>query len=212
MTSKPGMLSLVAKQQNKRSDAHAQTPFHESLAVLNERVEFIPMGWQRLYADMRLRLYAAYCEGREPIVFLGAYEQDGQLFVESHAPDYVIQGILRKARTKARCTCTECGQLGRRRELQDWREAVLCGRCAGPRLLRLEIHRFLALDRCGTLGESADALAGSRARLLRAAAEASGQVRDDDRRVVGGKLTAGFRAWANRLLGHVEACLALGCW
>ena len=180
--------------------------------MLNERVESIPMGWQRLYADMRLRLYAAYCEGREAIVILGAYEQDGQLCVESHAPDFVIQGILRKARMKARCTCTECGQPGRRRELEDWREAVLCGRCAGPRLLRLELQRLLALDRCGTLGESADALGGPRARLLRAAAEASGQVHDQDRGVVGGKLTAALRSWANRLLGHVEACLALGCW
>jgi hypothetical protein len=206
------MLSLPGKQKNRQSDSATVTPFHESLAVLNERVESIPMGWQRLYADMRLRLYAAYCEGREAIVILGAYEQDGQLCVESHAPDFVIQGILRKARMKARCTCTECGQPGRRRELEDWREAVLCGRCAGPRLLRLELQRLLALDRCGTLGESADALGGPRARLLRAAAEASGQVHDQDRGVVGGKLTAALRSWANRLLGHVEACLALGCW
>lgn len=212
MTGRPGLLTLGAKQKNRHSDSGTVTPFHESLAVLNERVEFIPMGWQRLYSDMRLRLYAAYCQEREAIVVLGAYEHDGHLWVESHAPDFVVQGILRKARMKARCTCTECGQPGRRRELEDWLEVVLCGRCAGPRLLRLEIQRLLALDRCGTLGESSDALAGQRARLLRAAAEASGQVNDEDLSVISGKLSAGLRAWANRLLVHVEACLALGYW
>lgn len=206
------MLSLRATQKEKGASGTALTPFHESLAALNERVESIPMGWQRLYADMRLRLYAAYCEGREAIVILGAYEQDGHLFVESTAPDFVIQGILRKARMKARCTCTECGLPGKPRELEDWREAVLCGRCAGPRLLRLEIHRLLALDRCGTLGESADAMSGPRARLLRAAADSSGQVDEQDRRVLDGKLSSGLRAWSNRLLAHVEACLAQGCW
>ena len=211
MSGKPGILPMAGKHKDHRSHASPHTPFHESLATLNQRVEMIPIGWQRLYADMRMRLYAAYCEGREPIVFLGAYEQDGHLCVESHAPDFVIQGILRKARMKARCTCTECGQPGRRRELEDWREAVLCGGCAGPRLLRLEIQRLLALDRCGTLGHG-DALAGPRARLLRAAADASGQVKDDDRRLVGGKMSDRLRSWANRLLGHVEACLEQGCW
>lgn len=206
------MLSLGAAQKDKKAHRTAPTPFHESLAVLNQRVESIPMGWQRLYADMRLRLYAAYCEGREAIIILGAYEHDGHLFVESTAPDFVIQGILRKARMKARYTCTECGLPGKLRELDDWREAVLCGRCAGPRLLRLEIHRLLALDRCGTLGESADAMGGPRARLIRAAAEASGQVDDRDRRVMDGKLSSGLRAWSNRLLAHVEACLDQGCW
>lgn len=207
------MLSLGATPKGKSaSSSSALTPFHESLAMLNQRVESIPIGWQRLYADMRLRLYAAYCDGREAIVILGAYEQDGHLFVESSAPDFVIQGILRKTRMKARSTCTECGLPGKVRELEDWREAVLCGRCAGPRLLRMELQRLLALDRCKTLGESADALAGPRARLLRAAAEASGQVHDRDRRVLDGRLSSGLRAWSNRLLAHVDACLAQGCW
>jgi hypothetical protein len=196
---------------SKRAEAKPSTPFHDSLAVLNDRVECIPFGWQRLYANMRLQLQAAFCEGREPIVILGAYQHDGHLWVESHAPDFVIQGILRKARIKAICTCMECGAAGKQRELEDWRTVVLCGTCAGPRLLLLELRRLLALDGCATLKDSCDALVGPDAWLLRAAAQASGQVNLEDRRVTGGQLSAELRAWAKRLLDHVQSFIAMDC-
>ena len=186
------------------------TPFHEGLELLNSRVEWIPTGWQPLYANLRLRLYAVFCEGREPIVFLGGYEEDGHLLVETHAPDFVIQGILRKARAKAACTCMECGQPGTRRELEDWREMVLCGTCAAPRLLQIQIQRLLALDRCGTLHDSCDPFMHPDARLVREAAEACGQVRKADRLVLAGKLTNGLRKWVKRLLAHVQFRIVTG--
>jgi hypothetical protein len=192
--------------KTKHGDASVSTPFHESLAVLNARVEQIPFGWQSLYTDMRLKLRASFCEGREAIVIRGAYEQDGCLCVESQAPDFVIQGILRKARARAAFTCMECGEPGKHRELEDWVDVVLCGTCAGPRLLQSEIRRLLALDRCATLDDCRDPLGGPHAPLLRAAADASGQVSAEDRRVVCGQLSAGVRVWATRLLDHVQSC------
>lgn len=204
------------ESQSTRTDGIAKqkpvapTPFHESMALLNTRVDWIPTGWQALYAEMRLRLYAVFCEGREPIFFLGGYEEDGHLLVETHAPDFVVQGILRKARAKAACTCMECGQPGKRRELEDWREMVLCGTCAAPRLLHLQIQRLLALDRCGTLDDARDPLMHPDARLLREAAEACGHVREEDRLVLAGKVSNELREWVKRLLEHVQFRIVTG--
>lgn len=209
-------MTIANESQSPRTDGTATekpvtpAPFHESLELLNSRVDWIPTGWQALYADLRLRLYAVFCEGREPIVFLGGYEEDGHLLVETHAPDFVIQGILRKARAKAACTCMECGQPGKRREFEDWREMVLCGTCAAPRLLQFEIQRLLALDRCGTLHDACDPLMHPEARLVRMAAEVCGQVRKDDRQVVAGKLSNELRDWMKRLLAHVQFRIVTG--
>ncbi len=146
--------------------------FADSWSRLNRHVEQIPIGWQRLYSDLRFTLAVISTKKRCTVEIAGAWEEDGLLQVQSDTTDPVVQGVLRKARVRAMNTCTECGKPGKLRELDEWRQATLCGSCAGPRLLALEVARLIALARCGSI-DLRDELQFSRsARLVRAAAEA----------------------------------------
>jgi hypothetical protein len=131
------------------------------------------MGWQRLYSDLRFTLAAISTANRCTIGIAGAWEEDGLLQVQSDTTDRVVQGVLRKARVRAMHTCMECGKPGKQRELDEWRQATLCGACAAPRLLVLEIARLIALDRCGSVDLRHELQFSPSARLVRAAAEAS---------------------------------------
>lgn len=147
--------------------------FADSWSRLNRQVELIPMGWQRLYSDLRFTLAAISSPGRCTIEISGAWEEDGLLQVQSETTDPVVQGVLRKARVRAMNTCMECGKPGKPRELDEWRQATLCGSCAGPRLLALEVSRLIALDRCGSVDLRHELQFSSSARLVRAAGEAA---------------------------------------
>lgn len=147
--------------------------FADSWSRLNRHVEQIPMGWQRLYSDLRFTLAVIATAKRCTIEIAGAWEEDGLLQVQSDTTDRVVQGVLRKARVRAMHTCMECGKPGKQRELDEWRQATLCGSCAGPRLLALEIARLIALDRCGSVDLRHELQFSPSARLVRAAAEAS---------------------------------------
>lgn len=146
--------------------------FADSWSRLNRHVELIPMGWQRLYSELRFTLAAISSPERCTIEISGAWEEDGLLQVQSETTDPVVQGVLRKARVRAMHTCMECGKPGKLRELDEWRQATLCGSCAGPRLLALEVARLIALDRCGSVDLRDELQFSSSARLVRAAAEA----------------------------------------
>jgi hypothetical protein len=146
--------------------------FADSWSRLNRHVELIPMGWQRLYSDLRFTLAVISTPKRCTIEIAGAWEEDGLLQVQSDTTDRVVQGVLRKARVRAMCTCMECGRPGKQRELDEWRQATLCGSCAGPRLLSLEIARLMALDRCGSVDLRHELQSSPSALLVRAAAEA----------------------------------------
>lgn len=146
--------------------------FADSWSRLNRHVELIPMGWQRLYSDLRFALAVISTEKRSTIEIGGGWEEDGLLQVQSETTDRVVQGILRKARVRAMHTCMECGKPGKQRELDEWRQATLCGSCAGPRLLALEIARLVALDRCESVDLRNELQSSPSARLVRAAAEA----------------------------------------
>jgi hypothetical protein len=183
--------------------ADSPTLYKQSLTLLDERVEWIPAGWQRLYADMRLQLRAAACAQRDHVRILGAHEEEGYLLIDASDPDAVVRGILRKARMKAVFTCMECGVPGRRRSLDGWRERVLCGACAGPHLLELEVQRLLGLDRCAGLSNG-DALADRHTRLIRVAAANGSNMAVEDRQVQDGRLSAGLRDWLRHLLAHVQ--------
>jgi hypothetical protein len=148
--------------------------FADSWSRLNRHLEQIPMGWQRLYSDLRFTLAAVAAAKRCTIEIAGAWEEDGLLQVQSGTTDPVVQGVLRKARVRAMHTCMECGKPGKQRELDEWRQATLCGSCAGPRLLALEIARLIALDRCGSVDLRNELQFSPSARLVRAAAEAGG--------------------------------------
>lgn len=147
--------------------------FAESWSRLNRHVEQIPIGWQRLYAELRFGLAVISSPARSTIRIDGAWEEDGCLQVQSDTEDPVVQGVLRKARVRAMHTCMACGKPGKLRQLDDWKEATLCGTCAGPRLLALEIARLIGLERCGSASIQDELRHSPAATLVRAAAEAA---------------------------------------
>jgi hypothetical protein len=118
--------------------------FQASLKLLDNRVDWIPMGWQGLYADMRLSLRAVGTAARADVVVYGAYDEDGLLYVDTASDDPVIRGVLRKARCRARCTCALCGRAGARPREFDECARTLCSGCAGIYLLYWELTSELA--------------------------------------------------------------------
>jgi hypothetical protein len=165
-------MQCTSQRAQSGGNRHA---FSDSWSRLNRHVELIPMGWQRLYSELRFTLAAISTPRRCTIEIAGAWEEDGLLQVQSETTDAVVQGVLRKARVRAMHTCMECGKPGKLRELDEWRQATLCGSCAGPRLLALEVARLIALDRCGSVDLRGELQFSPSARLVRAAAEASAQ-------------------------------------
>jgi hypothetical protein len=152
--------------------AAARLAYDDRIVRLNRFVERIPMGWQRLYLELRLKLYAISCPERSGAVIEHVWVEDGRLQIQSETTDGVVQGILRKARVRAAHTCMRCGKPGKMRELDEWQQATLCGTCAAPRLLELEIARLGGLERCGAVHLRHELQSSSRAALIRAAAEA----------------------------------------
>ncbi|WP_427913905.1 hypothetical protein ACPWT1_02810 [Ramlibacter sp. MMS24-I3-19] len=103
--------------------------------MLDQRIDWIPFGWQRLYGDLRSKLKAVRSPRRDAVFVQGAYEHHGYLHVEAVTDDKVLQGILRKARAKATFTCMACARQGRPRDVGDTYMS-LCGACAGYVALR----------------------------------------------------------------------------
>ena len=163
-------IECTSQRAQSGENRHA---FADSWSRLNRHVELIPMGWQRLYSELRFTLAAISSPERCTVEIAGAWEEDGLLQVQSETTDPVVQGVLRKARVKAMHTCMQCGKPAKQRELDEWRQATLCGSCAGPRLLALEIARLIALDRCGSADVGHELQFSPSARLVRAAAGAS---------------------------------------
>lgn len=120
------------------------SPYEESLSVLNKRVDWIPMGWQALYTDMRVALAAAASPIREQVTVCGGCYEDGLLYVDSGANDAVVQGVLRKARARAKNTCAWCGCHGARLRQAGECIQTLCGKCGGLYLLKEELTSFLS--------------------------------------------------------------------
>jgi hypothetical protein len=174
--------------------------FANSWSRLNRLVDQVPVGWQWLYGELRFSLGTLSSPERATIRIDGGWEEDGRLQIQSETSDRVVQGVLRKARVRAMSTCMECGRCGKLRQLDDWREATLCGTCAGPRLLELEIARALGLERCGAMDLGKDLQSSPRARLIRAAAEASALARNLPAKFVFTELDRdGKRMWLKEL-------------
>lgn len=146
--------------------------FVESWSRLNRQVDQIPIGWQWLYSELRFALGTLVSTIRSTIWIDGGWEEDGLLYVRSDTTDRVVQGVLRKARVRAMHTCMQCSKPGKLRDLDGWRQATLCGTCAGPRLLVQEVARLIGLDRCGSLDVGRELQSSPSAALVRAAAEA----------------------------------------
>jgi hypothetical protein len=181
--------------------ARSHSAFEASLVQLERRVDWIPLGWQPLFGDLRRALRGIADRSRVDVIIEGAFEEDGLLYVDCQADDEVVQGLLRKTRAKAKNTCVHCGLRGRRRELDNWRETTLCGTCAGPRLLQVELRRVLALDRCGTINLQDELRNSRRTILLRAAMGASRAqifvlpVSGDEKKI---------RAWLRQLIDCID--------
>jgi hypothetical protein len=185
--------------------------YTESLARLDRHVDHIPLGWQRLYGDLRHALRTLKTTGRMNTRIDGAWHEDGMLRVDSETSDHAIQGVLRKARTRARHTCTQCGRPGKRRELANWEEATLCGRCAAPRLLSLDIDRVLALEKCGSVELRVELQQAPEAVLIRAAAEAVAMEHGLRKNFILSQLTEEqLRAWLKRLRAVADENLIEG--
>jgi hypothetical protein len=191
------------------SSGTAMTEFGESLARLDRAVDQVPFGWQRLYGDLRHSLRVVSAEPRASIRIDGAWEEDGLLHIGSESSDPVVQGVLRKARTRAMNTCMHCGKPGKRRELANWQEATWCAACAAPRLLALDIERVLALDKCGS-AEIRDQLKFQpESVLIRAAAEAAEQAHALPAGFVINQLPASqVREWLRGLHDRIEEDVA----
>lgn len=194
-------IECTSQRAQSGGNRHA---FADSWSRLNRHVELIPMGWQRLYSELRFTLAAISTARRCMIEIAGAWEEDGLLQVQSETTDPVVQGVLRKARVRAMHTCMECGKPGKPRELDEWRQATLCGSCAGPRLLAVEVARLIALDRCGSVDLRDELQCSPSTRLVRAAAEAAASACDLPASLVFEKLGRdGQLQWLERLKERV---------
>jgi hypothetical protein len=105
----------------------------------------VPPGWRHLLRTTLISLHAASGSIKRDVALAAMKVVSGtsRLQFRICLEDDVIQGIVRKASERSALTCKECGSGGRLRELGDGRRAVLCPRCAAPRLLRQQIDQLL---------------------------------------------------------------------
>jgi hypothetical protein len=179
--------------------------FANSWRRLNRLVDQIPLGWQWLYGELRFSLGCLSSRERATIRIDGGWEEDGRLQIQSETSDRVVQGVLRKARVRAMSTCMECGRPGKLRQLDEWREATLCGTCAGPRLLEFEIARIIGLAGCGSVDLGEELQSSPHAVLVRAAAEAAAASRNLPATSVLTDLDRdGQHAWLQRLRDRAQ--------
>jgi hypothetical protein len=117
--------------------------FQESLNRLDRRIDWVPMGWQGIYADVRRQLRAVSSRTRENSVVYGPWQEHGSMYLDACRADPVVHGILRKAHIRAECTCVACGRRGIRREVGEFRK-TLCAPCAAIQLLECEWAELLS--------------------------------------------------------------------
>jgi len=119
---------LESESRTQHPDERSVGGLAISLERLEAWVEWVPIGWQRLYLDMRCSFmgvnafhFTSVCI-HEPVVV------DGGLVLDVDAADPVVRGIIRKAWARSRCTCMRCGRPGRLRRAGEYRK-TLCARC-----------------------------------------------------------------------------------
>lgn len=114
----------------------------DSLDRLERWVEWIPMGWQRLYLELRCALASV---DTSPARFVWIHEPevvDGGLVLDIDGGDRVVRGILRKAWARSRCTCMCCGRPGKPRWIGGYVK-TLCARCTAFEALSVELDACL---------------------------------------------------------------------
>jgi len=120
---------------------HERSDYEKSLAQLERRIDWVPMGWQKLYFQLRRRLISVNSTARAHITLEGPWPDMEALYIDASNADSVVQGILRKTAMASRSICSECGHVGRPREMNE-REVILCSPCAGLRLLEHDLEQL----------------------------------------------------------------------
>lgn len=114
----------------------------DSLDRLERWVEWIPMGWQRLYLELRCALVSVNTASVRSVWIHEPEVVDGGLLLDVDGGDRVVRGMVRKAWARSRCTCMRCGRPGKPRCISGYVK-TLCARCAALETLSVELDRCL---------------------------------------------------------------------
>jgi hypothetical protein len=114
----------------------------ESLERLERWVEWIPMGWQRVYLDMRCALASLGVSQHRDVQIHEPSVVDGGLVFDVEGSDRAVCGILRKAWARSRCTCMNCGRTGKPRRMDGYVK-TLCARCCALEVLSRGLDQAL---------------------------------------------------------------------
>jgi hypothetical protein len=117
------------------------TAFSGGIQELNRRAAMPPLGWQKIYFKMLMKLQAINCRRRSKIELWGATMEKGEIDIVFSKVDRVINGILRKTKARMQSTCEICGRYGKPVALENGSK-VLCSKCLAPRKLKSQIDDF----------------------------------------------------------------------
>lgn len=114
----------------------------DSLDRLERWVEWIPMGWQRLYLELRCALVSVNTNSVRSVWIHEPEVVDGGLVLDVDGGDRVVRGMVRKAWARSRCTCMRCAHPAKPRPISGYVK-TLCARCAALETLSVELDACL---------------------------------------------------------------------
>lgn len=118
-------------------------PFVRQMDLLDSRIERVPLGWQRLYADMRLALRAVRCEQRRQTALFGPeFLPSAGMEIGVLNADRTVEGIVRKAMRRSLQTCECCGGRAKVRQI-GFCCKVLCATCGALPMLEAELEALV---------------------------------------------------------------------
>jgi len=117
--------------------------FRQSIQMLAERAGSVPSGWRKAFDDTLVKLSAVDCPARSSTLLSGPFVNDISLSIVAKGQDSVVSGIARCLSARTEQTCERCGRAGRLRTLATRQVAVLCPKCAAPRILNAELTQLL---------------------------------------------------------------------
>ncbi|MDR6766498.1 hypothetical protein J2W88_001763 [Acidovorax delafieldii] len=114
----------------------------ECLQRLERWVDWIPIGWQSLYLDMRCALVALGSHQKRAVWIHEPLVVNGGLVFDVDGRDRAVCGIVRKAWARSRSTCMGCGCTGKRRRINR-HVKTLCARCYALDALSRDLDKVL---------------------------------------------------------------------
>jgi len=134
---------------NNNSDGSA---FQASIHALGKSTGSVPIGWRMAYKQFLVKLNAVKCPMRAGLTLQGPVIDHVGIYIIHTGADRVVSGVVRWLQSTTAKTCQLCGHGGRFRALAANRTAVLCARCAAPRLLRAGLRALVCeMDRPGAV-------------------------------------------------------------